>query len=336
MRTKVRKSAVTVGVIAALTLVAAMPASSSRETSRHALANITLGIASPVAAFYLPYLAQEKGYFAEHGLNVNLQQVAPGVLTPALASGSIPFAVFASPQVEVDHLTVPNVAWIGAWEASANIGLVEAPGITRLADLKGHTLGITIPGGEAAILTNLELQKAHLKASDVKLVELGTSSAELAAYASGQIDAFICSQPLQSQALSKRTGSRVDGITSAWTGAGLGGNLGYIRSHPAQAVALLAALNEALADWRSSKADAEAAITAASNLTDQGQLDAAYAATKTWFQKQLIVPSQVTLRNVLHTMKQNGYPQANPAKWKTFANSTYLAAALKYPHTKAT
>ena len=335
MRRKLRHSAVVACMIALVALVGAMPASSSREQSRHALANITLGIASPVAAFYLPYLAQEKGYFAQHGLNVNIQQVAPGVLTPALAAGSIPFAVFASPQVEADHLTVPDVVWMGAWEKQANIGLVEAPGIKTLSDLKGHTLGITIPGGEAAILTNLELQKAHLKASDVKLVELGTSSAELAAYASGQIDAFICSEPLQAQALAARPGSRVDGITTAWTGAGVGGNLQYVRQHPSQAVALLAALNQALADWRSSKSDAEAAITAASNLTNQSQLDAAYYATKTWFQQQLVVPSQVTLRNVLHTMKQNGYPQANPAQWKTFANGTYLAAAVKYPHTKS-
>lgn len=318
-----------------LTLAAALAgcggsASSGSSASGSSSSNgsVTIGVATPVAAFALPYLAQEQGYFAKHGVKVKVEVLAPGVLTPALVSGKIPFAVFASPQIEATNLTAPSVGWLGTWEKTANIGMVAAPGIKTVADLKGHKVGVTIPGSEASVLTDTALASAGLSDSDVQKLQLSSSSSELAAFVSGQIDAFICSQPLQSQAIDQRKGSTVvDPFDTPWSGAGLGGNLPYAKAHPGTAKAVLAALNDALKDWKSNKADAVKAINAIAPGTSQAGLDLTYQATVNHFTDSLVAPDQQTEQYVLTSMKKFGYPNANPDNWAKVVDGSYLPSA---------
>lgn len=75
--------------------------------------------------------------------------------------------------------------------------LLARPGITRVEDLKDMRVGVE-QTGVGALMLESALNKAHLKASDVKLVSL-TADQHLAAFQQGKLDALVTFEPFASQ-----------------------------------------------------------------------------------------------------------------------------------------
>lgn len=75
--------------------------------------------------------------------------------------------------------------------------LLAKPGITRLEDLKGMRVGVE-QTGVGALMLESALTKAHLKASDIKLVSL-TADRHLAAFEHDALDALVTFEPFASQ-----------------------------------------------------------------------------------------------------------------------------------------
>ena len=136
-------------------------------------------------------IAQEQGYFAEAGLEVEL--VAPS--NPAdppkmVAAGQADLAVSYQPQLHLqvaEGLPLLRVGTLVATPLSCLLVLEDGP-IDEIADLKGRRIGFSVAGVEEALLQAV-LAGGGLTVDDVELVNVNFSLSP--ALMSGQVDATI-------------------------------------------------------------------------------------------------------------------------------------------------
>jgi NitT/TauT family transport system substrate-binding protein len=151
-----------------------------------------------------------KGYFKQEGINLDFTILQSGsTTTQAMASGSIDMvtagaldmaaavakgykltAIASGPALTIEYCYTKALAQAHGLSAKSNYKTV-------LDALKGKTFGITQPNGAPDLLNRYLLQKyTNLQpGSDVKVVALGSTAAELTAMQKGQIDAFAQSPP---------------------------------------------------------------------------------------------------------------------------------------------
>lgn len=136
-------------------------------------------------------IAQEKGWFAAQGLDVELQTPADPNDPPKLAAaGKVDLAISYQPQlhIHVNHgLPIKRIATLVATPLNSLVVLKNGP-IKTLSDLKGRKIGYSVGGFEEALL-KVFLSKAGLTSGDVTLINVNFSLSP--ALLSGQVDAVI-------------------------------------------------------------------------------------------------------------------------------------------------
>ena len=137
------------------------------------------------------YVALEKGFFKDRGLEVEL--IAPSNPSdPAklVAAGKADIAVSYQHQhqMQVDQgLPLVRIATLVATPLNSLVVLADGP-IKNIADLKGKTIGYSV-GGFETVLLKVMLARAGLTLDDVKLVNVNFSLSP--ALFTGQADATI-------------------------------------------------------------------------------------------------------------------------------------------------
>ncbi|MBA2289848.1 MAG: ABC transporter substrate-binding protein [Chloroflexia bacterium] len=166
--------------------------------------DITVGY-TPISIYAPMFVAKEKGYFAEQGLNVDLQAL-PGasdmvVLTatgefdagiggigPAFWNASaqnLPVTIIAPAHGEGSPVATPLMISMDACESGE---------ISSIADLQGMSIGVNAPGA-TEIWLERALQSGGLTIDDVNVQFLPFPDA-VAALDSGAIDASMIGEPL--------------------------------------------------------------------------------------------------------------------------------------------
>jgi ABC-type nitrate/sulfonate/bicarbonate transport system substrate-binding protein len=84
--------------------------------------------------------------------------------------------------------TGEGVKVLAADGATTDYILVSAEGIETLDDLVGGTVGIRLPGDAGDVVTRAALTAAGFNLDDVEFIEIGGTSARVAALTSGQVD----------------------------------------------------------------------------------------------------------------------------------------------------
>ena len=302
---------------------------------------ITIAVTGATTTQDVPFYADAKGYFAKRGLDVNVELLPSSQAVAAIATGQVQFIVGAEPggasitdwsSTYASNKKKP-VKLLGYWQPKAGgIVVVARPGIGSVAGLKGKTLGVTSPGGASAILLDLVLSRVgHLKASDVRIVPLGTLGAVVAAFNTGNISAMSSTEPLTTQVLNGAPGSKVIYSEEKWNWVlgGIAGYMPWVQAHPGQTVQVLAAINDALKNYHASPADAEGLIGKEGGITDSAQLVTAYESSIPFITTSVQPVPEAAMRAVLHAMKQNGTPAADPNRWKEEVDSAYALRAQK-------
>lgn len=137
------------------------------------------------------FVAQEKGYFAERGLEVELIAPSnPNDPPKLVAAGKADIAVSYQHQhqMQVDQgLPLVRIATMVATPLNSLVVLKDGP-IQSIADLKGKTIGYSV-GGFETVLLKVMLEKEGLQLSDVKLVNVNFSLSP--SLFTGQVDAVI-------------------------------------------------------------------------------------------------------------------------------------------------
>jgi len=136
-------------------------------------------------------IAQQKGYFSDAGLDVELVAPADPNMPPKLvAAGKADLAVSYQPQLHMqvaEGLPLVRIATLVATPLSSLVVLKDGP-IKTIADLKGRKVGYSVGGFEDALLGTM-LGKSGLSLTDVELVNVNFSLSP--SIISGQVDAVI-------------------------------------------------------------------------------------------------------------------------------------------------
>ncbi len=136
-------------------------------------------------------IAKEGGYFARHGLDVDLIAPADPSAPPRLvAAGKADIAVTYQPDLMLQVKEgLPLVRFGTLIETPLNCLIVLKDGpVKTLADLKGKKIGYSVAGLQDAYLGAI-LKSAGLTAADVTLVNVNFNL--VTALMSGQVDAAI-------------------------------------------------------------------------------------------------------------------------------------------------
>ncbi len=141
------------------------------------------------------FIAQEKGYFAEEGVEVeliNMEDVK--IRFPALAAGKID-ALVTTVDTMLNFLSEEqSYRYLFALDDSrGGDGIVARKEIETVADLEGRTVGYT-EGSVSQFFLGVLLKQAGLKLSDVKSQNMTAGDAG-AAFVAGRLDAAVTWEP---------------------------------------------------------------------------------------------------------------------------------------------
>ncbi|WP_164701885.1 ABC transporter substrate-binding protein [Modestobacter sp. KNN46-3] len=180
------------------------------------------------------YVADAKGYFADEGIDINLQTVKSGQDAVPLASAGqldVVAAGFSAGMFSAiqSGLNVKVVGSMGVSDGSAEsptdlvaaTSLVESGEVTDAGDLAGREIGAAGgAGGTGAYLLALALEEEGLSLGDVNLVNLGNPDMPTAV-ANGSIAAGLISAPFSTMAIEDGTGTSLWVPPSGTSGTGV-------------------------------------------------------------------------------------------------------------------
>ncbi len=136
-------------------------------------------------------IAQENGYFADEGLEVEIVAPADPSAPPRLvAAGQGDLAVSYQPQLHLqihEGLPLKRVGTLVATPLNCLLVLKDGP-VQTLADLKGRKIGFSVAGVEEAVLSAM-LNRNGVTLDDIEMINVNFSLSP--ALMSGQVDAVI-------------------------------------------------------------------------------------------------------------------------------------------------
>ena len=199
---------VIVSLLALALLLAAAP-----EITAQPRTPVKIAVLRAAFVYFTPYVAEAKGFFAQHGLDAQLIYFRSGAeTTTAVVSGSTEFGALAT-----EHVTQVRDQGLRLKAIVANLTdspftlivrkEVELPNAARgyphvIRDLKGLKLGITGRGASTDFTLRFLVKEAGLDPDkDVTIIATGGIATSLAALQKGDIQGYLAFEPIQSQAI---------------------------------------------------------------------------------------------------------------------------------------
>ncbi|WP_173930973.1 ABC transporter substrate-binding protein [Chelativorans sp. Marseille-P2723] len=212
------------------------------------------------------WVAEEKGFFEKHGVDVELTNFNwDQDMTAALASGNLDVIAAATNTTIVNiNQGVDQMGFLVmdlAFEADA---ILAGEGIESIADLKGKTVAFE-SGTTSDLLMNYALRENGMSIADIQHVPMGASEAGLALIA-GRVDAAVTYEPYVSTALSQDESFKV--IYTAAEKPGLISDMltatsDWIEANPEAVQGLIRAWDDAINFIRENPEEGEAMIAEA-------------------------------------------------------------------------
>jgi NitT/TauT family transport system substrate-binding protein len=152
-------------------------------------------------------IAQEKGWFKDAGIEVELLWFEYGPSMEAYTAGKVDAVMVTNGDALVTGAGgAKNTMILVTDYSNGNDMVVAAPGITSLKDLKGKKIGVEVGFVDHLLLLN-GLKKAGLSESDLELVPTPTNQIPQV-LASGQVSAVAGWQPNSGAALKAVPGAK--------------------------------------------------------------------------------------------------------------------------------
>lgn len=202
----------------------ASPAATAAATPTVAAAPVALKVGHTAAVPWAGiYLALARGYFAEEGLAIELEQFASGEQQiPALATDQIQASglglsagLFSAVARGVQVTVVAGVSFNEPGFSSSALvvrrDLLDSGAVRTLADLQGRTVATLAQTASNSIALSRALQAVGLTDQDVNLVAMPGPD-QVQALANGAIDAALPTEPFVARAVQLGVGVRWKGM----------------------------------------------------------------------------------------------------------------------------
>jgi NitT/TauT family transport system substrate-binding protein len=148
-------------------------------------------------------IAQEAGFFAKHGLSVNISVVSASVGVQGLISGKIDIYQGGSAALAA-ALQGADIIYVGAGVDKSSLMLFGQKGITTFEGLRGKTIATTSPGAFGEIAMRMSARKNGMEVpKDVKLIFHGTPAQAYSTFLLGNSDGMINTPPQADMAKQK-------------------------------------------------------------------------------------------------------------------------------------
>jgi NitT/TauT family transport system substrate-binding protein len=279
------------------------------------------------------YVGLENQIFEKYNAPVQLIIMTAPAAMAALIGGDVQIAMEGGALVSADT-TAQNLAFIGAVENGFNQFVAYGkPNIKSLADFKGKTMAVGTPASAASVVAELMVKSAGLDPkNDVKWIYAGTPAAEWASLQQGAVDGATLVWPFDIQAQQAGFNLVGDGKQMKVAGASLtiGAQRSWVKNNSTLVQNFLKALTEASYIANTDKAKTEAALSKRLNVTDQAQLDAAFAR----FAGTYAVPPYITKDAVQEAITDDPSPANKQRKPEDYILNDPLDAVVASGFTK--
>lgn len=200
-------------------IVATLLATGSPISSASAATKITL-LYTPVGAFTASYVARDQGFFAKHGLDVDLSISSNASLIPAaLVGGSAQIGTTTPTQLlQADEQGIDLVIVAGSItypQRPDSLGILArtGSGIAKAGDLAGQKFGVPSFGGLNDIISKKWMQSEGLDYRKVNWLEISIPQMS-DALKGGLVDAVSLAVPVYGQIIASKVGYEIADFNS--------------------------------------------------------------------------------------------------------------------------
>jgi len=149
------------------------------------------------------YVAAQKGYFADAGIEIELAYMDETQAAALVGANDLQFAVVSGEQVLLARAQGLPVVYVAAWYQQYPVSVIAKSdqGIATPSDLRGKTIGLPGPYGANYIGLQALLHAGGLSETDVTLDSIGYTQVEALAAGRDQIvSVYTNNEPLQLRA----------------------------------------------------------------------------------------------------------------------------------------
>ena len=225
---------------------------------------IRIGLSSISATSGSLWIAEEKGLFKKHGIDVEAIVIGGGAarVVSSLISGEIQFSVGGGDAVIRADLRGADGVLAAAPMKTGLQRLVVRPEIKTPADLKGKTIAVTRFGSASHWALQLFLRKWGMRAEDIKTLQLGSSPAMFASLEKSGVDGAVFTIPTFFVAEERGYRILADPVDMEifYLQSSLDTTRGYLKRNRDQALRLIKALCEGIAYFKKNKKESLAVM----------------------------------------------------------------------------
>jgi len=190
-------------ILCFLMLAACAPKpAATEEVSAHVSVRLPVGYI-PNVQFAPLYVAIDKGYYSQEGINVTIDYSYETDATALVGANELQFAIVSGEQVLLSRAQGLPIVYVMAWYQEFPVGIVTMKdnNILEPADLKDKKIGVPVLLGASYIGLKALLEAGNIAESDVTLDVIGFNQVE--ALATNQDDAtvvYVANEPIQLEA----------------------------------------------------------------------------------------------------------------------------------------
>jgi NitT/TauT family transport system substrate-binding protein len=280
---------------------------------------LRLAYPQPSASQTPLWVAQDAGFYARYGLDVDLQYVRGGnTLTKALIARDVDVASSGGNATLEATLQGVDLTIIASASNVLTFSIFGRPEVASLADLAGRTVGLYSRGSLTETALRVAAESVALDVDrSVSMVPFGDAPGVLAAMEGGAVQAGVLSAPFT--VVARNSGYRelvdVASLDYPFLQGSLATTRGYAAEQPSTITAFLKAYLAGIKLAREDPAQAKRSIAKYTETDDAAVLDESYRAyAPTW--EPLPYATDAAIRGVLRWLPTEGAATADPARFK--------------------
>ena len=221
------------------------------------LQSVTVATPSKSLSQLSLFVAIQRGFFKEQGLDVQLKEMAPPAQVAAVAAGEVDFTTAIGSSIQANARGLPIKTVLVLADKPQHV-LMARKEISDPKQLAGKIVGISARGSTTERELQVVLAQNGLKEQDVQILALGDSANTVAAMAAGRIDATVLPVPDNFIAEKEAGAHTLVDIAKVMSAplSGLTASEKRLKERPDQTVALIKAILKGTAFTKSNKVEA--------------------------------------------------------------------------------